>query len=91
MLLGNMELNSVFKRARSRRARVGIWRLLLHVNRRSRSGSSSRARELMQALKESASVWLKRVLFLSEVARSRLKSPMRSQAPVTFEDRSRSS
>jgi len=72
VMLGNMELMALLRRARSSRARVGDSLMLLQVNCRSRRGSSSKARESMQKLKKSASERLKAEVSLSEEERSKL-------------------
>ena len=77
--LGKASAQAKLKKAQSIRSRVGVALLLDHVNWRSRSGSSMRARSSRVWLNALAPVCLNASLFLSEGKRRRLKLPTSSQ------------
>ena len=68
--------NSVVKKARSSLASVGSALLFVQMNSRSKSGSSISCRSSIIWLNLEAKLELNEVVFLSDGARVRLKSPI---------------
>ena len=82
-MLGKQVFHDRLKKALSSRSKVGVDRLLDHVNLLSSRGNSISASSLIVLLKACASRWWKFGLFFSCENRRRLKSPTISQGVLS--------